>query len=638
MRASTGIAADTSIVVADGAKLSVAASVYYVVGGTLEVGGTLAIGSGGTVIGMEAGTIVVKDGKTITGSANTNFYAAGGTKLSSDISPSGSDLTFTWDATLDSNNGGWRETAAFGNITADDLEDIISTAANDGGDVYLSNVTIEEPEEGTAKLDFGQAAVTVAGSLTVPANVTVTVGTNDDGGSLTVEPGATLEIAASATLEVKKGTLEVAGELEVAESGTLTVAAEATLSVVGDLEVAGELEVSGTVSIADGGTLKAPALGDNGLPVDGKEVSFDGDGTVELAKGATGYYGDLLFISSDDSGLYKWSDDADVKVTLKANNVTEVSGGEITVIASTGIASGASIVVDSTAKLSVADEVTYIVGGELEVAGDLEVTGELTVNSDGAIEVSGDFTVEGTLNVYESAEVTVAENGVFFLDGSNLGGDVTNNGTLAGTITIASGAKTYSTGTFAGDGWTVIEAGGEAYAHQSPDAETPVPTVGGANAVFNLTKGTFALNASGYLLDGEVTQLLGEEYEEGGTNLQVRLQVTLEMKAGSVLTIPGPADPIGDRVLIIYPDTYPVTGAPAGDGKAASKIVVTGYLEFYKMENNDWITDLTKFTNLNFYGTNNSKVTTNDQHGVTFIWDASADGNNTAGWKQAQDQ
>jgi hypothetical protein len=60
--------------------------------------------------------------------------------------------------------------------------------------------------------------------------------------------------------------------------------------------------------------------------------------------------------------------------------------------------------------------------------------------------------------VAANGEVEVKSGGVFFLDGAG-GGD---NGSLAGTIRIKSGAKSYSTGTFTGNGWTVIEAGGAA--------------------------------------------------------------------------------------------------------------------------------------------------------------------------------
>lgn len=78
------------------------------------------------------------------------------------------------------------------------------------------------------------------------------------------------------------------------------------------------------------------------MPVADAQITFSGSGKVELAQGATGYYGDRLFISADETGLYKW-DGTGGKVTLKGNNVTEVTAGKVIARANTGIAATTTV-------------------------------------------------------------------------------------------------------------------------------------------------------------------------------------------------------------------------------------------------------------------------------------------------------
>ena len=234
------------------------------------------------------------------------------------------------------------------------------------------------------------------------------------------------------------------------------------------------------------------------------------------------------------------------------------------------------------------------------------------------------FKVTGALNVAEGAEVTVESGGVFFLDGTGLGEGETN-GALGGTITIKPGAKTYSTGTFGGSGWTVIEAGGLAYAEQSPDDNAPA-TIGGADATLNLTSGSFALNTSGYILNGNAT--ITKHF--GMTN-----GISLLIKTGGKLTIDIDAT-INDTY---WPGFWILNANTKITGETGSVIEVVeqkGENKFGKIVFD--ITDNDAPT-VNFYGSDGGIVTTDgSKHAAvpygTYNWDTTlGESNNASGWK-----
>ncbi|MDR0589625.1 MAG: hypothetical protein LBG25_03680 [Spirochaetaceae bacterium] len=308
--------------------------------------------------------------------------------------------------------------------------------------------------------------------------------------------------------------------------------------------------------------------------------------------------------------------------TYNPETATTTVTADKTVSAAVSVQSGVTLSVTPGKTLTLSGpnaKLNVATGGKVAVPASAEVN----VAANAKVEVAGDLTVAGDLNVAANAKVEVKSGGVFFLDGGG--------GTLAGTITIKPGAKTYSTGTFTGIGWTVIEAGGEAYAYQTPNTGTPVATIGGTDAVFNLTSGTFALNAGGYVLDGAVTQMLGTPESE---NLMFGLTVPLTIEAGGVLTIPAAESSTPTRILILWLDEFLLTGKPADGGKDAAKIVVNGQLAFAKT-GVTWPSDpSSSITNLNFYETIGTKITSNWQTSKTFNWSATAGGSSPdiAGW------
>jgi hypothetical protein len=166
-------------------------------------------------------------------------------------------------------------------------------------------------------------------------------------------------------------TVTLTDNVTIAASSTTTVAVGVTLVVPSTktLTVSGILAVSGTVTVESGGTLVGPGLTEQGLPVEGNVITFTGTGKVELEQGATGYYGETLFVSSSTSdGYYQWDSTASSsKVTLKGGYVTEVTAGKVIARANTGIAGSTFIVVADGATLTIADSVVYTVAGTLTV-------------------------------------------------------------------------------------------------------------------------------------------------------------------------------------------------------------------------------------------------------------------------------
>jgi lipopolysaccharide export system protein LptA len=183
--------------------------------------------------------------------------------------------------------------------------------------------------------------------------------------------GSKVTLKGGNVTELTAGKVTARADTGIAASTSIVVANGATLTIADSVNYL----IWGTLTVKDGGILKTPALTDSsGVPLTGDDVvnliAFQGDaGKIELEQGASGYYGSSLFVStSTTDGYYKW--DADVtgsKVTLKPNNVTELTAGKVTARADTGIATGTSIVVANGATLTIGDSVQFPIWGILTV-------------------------------------------------------------------------------------------------------------------------------------------------------------------------------------------------------------------------------------------------------------------------------
>jgi hypothetical protein len=197
-----------------------------------------------------------------------------------------------------------------------------------------------------------------------------------------------IKVKASGLTEVTKGTVTAGKTVPIQASTKLVIAEPAKLILNRDigidvassatLEVKGNLVVdNGVVSVAKGGTIIAPKLTTAGLPDDNK-IDIKDNGAVVIAEDAIGYYGDSAFIgpkpgSGANPFFYNWDNDTattDGVVTLKADNVTELTAGKVTAAKSTGIAADTAIIVTSGAKLTLDSGVVFTVAGTFKVLGE----------------------------------------------------------------------------------------------------------------------------------------------------------------------------------------------------------------------------------------------------------------------------
>jgi hypothetical protein len=250
---------------------------------------------------------------------------------------------------------------------------------------------------GNGKIELEQGATGYYGdSLFVSDSTTegfYTWDTGATGSKVTLKGGNVTELTAGSVTARATTGIAAQTSIVVADSATLTVADSVVYTV------------AGTLTVKDGGTLKVPALDGSGLPSTG-HIAYAGSGAVELEQGATGYYGDSLFVSdSTTAGFYTWDTGATgSKVTLKSGNVTELTAGSVTAREATGIAASTSIVVADGATLTVAN-VVFQVGGTLTVQGSVLGTGGASIQNGGTITVES----TGTKNFYPNNDTTALE-------------------------------------------------------------------------------------------------------------------------------------------------------------------------------------------------------------------------------------
>jgi hypothetical protein len=380
---------DEALVIPAGKTVNVKGSGVKIKDGTLGVLGTLnlpsgagiAVSGGGHVFGSVAASIVsgttpkqiyvgvaaAKDAfETETEVAIVNVSAA---DLATGTVPANKTLHVLGDLTVAANAD---EPEAEGSVKAE------------GKVIFAGDVDVSDWD----RFDISQAILknSADATVTLPATALKAKAIDLTTDKLTID-------GAAAGLTVGSVTVKEGAELIVSEDAKLTISGNA--SVAGDLTVSGNAIIAGTVTVASGGKIVSPALAATGLPNANNKITFGDTGAIELAYGAIGYYGDVAFIgpapaTGTNPYIYNWDTGAVGIVTLKGNNVTELTSGNVTAVKSTAIPSQTTISIGSGAKLTVASDVTFTVVGTLAVTGTIDATaGTLTV-SGGTITVTGD--------------------------------------------------------------------------------------------------------------------------------------------------------------------------------------------------------------------------------------------------------
>jgi hypothetical protein len=268
-------------------------------------------------------------------------------------------------------------------------------------------------------------------------------------------------------------------------------------------------------------------------------------------------------------------------------------------------------------KLTISDDAVLTVNGTLSVDGTLDVEGTLSVadnatvnltDADAAIEVSGTYELGNNVTGANAGTVTVTSTGTII------------NGTI--TIDDETGEEIGTGINITGNGTNVVEFGGTVHFGRA------TPFIGSTNAAeFQLTRGSFSYDSTGYVLDGEVTlngrvNANSDTLGNGKNSWLINAtDQTLTINPGSVFTV------AANTWLILRNDangSCPVVGGTTVGGAAPQIIFANGSAVQPDLPSN-------------FYANNNSAAftgwSTTFSSGKTFNWDAAAGGGGTEGWK-----
>ena len=312
------------------------------------------------------------------------------------------------------------EVSGFNGITVNN--DASVTIALDNADlnanVMLSSGTLSVSENGATIGDGNKIAVGSNASVTLAGNVGGAGALELNGGSVSLEDGAAVElgnvVVNASNASISGGESLTIGNLNVGTDKALTV--DAALSASGAWNINGGSLTAGTLTIADGA-----------------------DVTLTNSK----LNGDITFADDADAGLSLTDSTVAGNVTLNgADNTLRVENSSIT---GTLAAEAGSITFDGTNSF-----------GDLQLTSDVDVGGVLDV--DGALVVEGGFELKKASEL-STTEGLFVNGGTATLAGTVKQGDVTLTGTgadstLSGTIETnltLDNAKLSSSGTVKGD-------------------------------------------------------------------------------------------------------------------------------------------------------------------------------------------
>jgi hypothetical protein len=317
----------------------------------------------------------------------------------------------------------------------------------------------------------------------------------------------------------------------------------------------------------------------------------------------------LFFIGCDDGGgtVPNWYDGLG-NVGVDADTVTVSGTRDLT--APLTVPNGKKLVIGEDAVLTVKPGVALTVAGTVEVEGGLDVPGTLNISGAVTVKANGSYTFQASGTGTNSGTITIESEGeVLALDGSDM----------------------------AGPGFTVVEAGGKAYAGATAESKWLLVGSGSDNnAAIQLASNArvFTNNAS-YELDGEATlHLFGQnsaEFRVGETGTgssSSDKNRTLTLRAGSKLTVPGTDSNI-KRTLRVYVDE----GKPGVVGNTNAQIVIQQYgqIDVYEKAGTAPSSSMSTIGH-NFYTSGSGKESANGLKQKTYAWDGTLNGT-AGGWK-----
>jgi hypothetical protein len=398
-------------------------------------------------------------------------------------------------------------------------------------------------------------------------------------------------------------------------TGTVTLAADTTLSA--NLTVPADK----TLKIGAGAKLTVPAS--ITVTLTGTAALTGTGATSKLEVNATAT---VTGVTAGKTYVWHNTDWFDETVYNAA-----VAAAAALVAANTGaLADNATVDATDATKVNLTAAATVTIAEGSTLAVPVNVT--LVIPSTKTLSVAGTLTVAGTIDVEDGGKLSLAADN--------------SNGDLTGTIHVKSGGVSEDLKTAGASLWGatstgkyVFDAGAKAYTSGTTDAHR---VIGGASdsALLNLLTGSLSNSKTAYEVDGTAKIDTPQSEETNSKHFWVPGDMTLTLKAGSVVTLKGYVHPANASVLgIVVGDSKPgVFGEAASGAKAAAQIVLDqfGYIDFYTGAGPDYAENSTVSSiGHNFYDSDGDKIATNSQTGKTYEWSETAGGAGKPGWKEA---
>lgn len=396
------------------------------------------------------------------------------------------------------------EVSGFNGITVNN--DASVTIALDNADlnanVMLSSGTLSVSENGATIGDGNKIAVGSNASVTLAGNVGGAGALELNGGSVSLEDGAAVElgnvVVNASNASISGGESLTIGNLNVGTDKALTV--DAALSASGAWNIVGGSLTAGTLTIADGADVTLTNSKLNG------DIAFADGADAELSLTESTVNGDIMLDGAANVSLSGSTVNGDIAFAADAN--AELSLTESTVAGNVTLSGEDNKlkVTDSSITGALTATAGSITFDGTNSFGDLRLTSD--VNVGGVLDVDGALAVEGGFELKKASELSTTEGlfvngGTANLAGEVVAGDVTltetdAESTLSGTIAenlMLDNAQLSSSGTVEGSTTlanvsTLTQTGGMLHA-VSVDASTFTQEAGTAGAV-TLTNGASA--------------------------------------------------------------------------------------------------------------------------------------------------
>ena len=537
-------------------------------GGTVMVGTTLTVGSGGTIapgtIETGSGTLSIGAGSTVelTGTAQTaNYGIYIGNSNDGTLSTENGVATVSGTGALLNTNGNGLAIAQFGNgtLTVSQGGNVVSGTPDSSlvaalgvgrqgaGGLTVTGAGSQLTADGSAYFGrdgSGSLVVSNQGSVVVGLDLLGNGGLNIGGTGTT--SGGTLFIGGTGTaLVTSGGSVFSQANIDVGQNG-----ATGTLTVQGgSVTAANRLLIGNTITMAAGSTLIAPAgttaatantvesgigvvsVGAGGvLTADGTNIASAGTAAIVLGSGA----GSTASLAVSGTGATVNSVGLAIAIGSVGQGSVLVSQGG-SVLAGTPFASDAAIAIGVSAGATGALTVTDPGSG-------VDAVGQINVGAGGA----GSLLIENQATVQSGNAVVSATQGFDIAASSGSNG----NATVTGTKSLLSNTGRFVVGDM-GLGSLAIQAGGSVITNPGtgslPAAAIIANSAGGAGSSVNVTgagstwqiTGTLDVGNAGF---GQLSISQGATVAAAGLDAGVTAQGAIDLSgAGSTLKLTGDA-------------------------------------------------------------------------------------------------